>query len=133
MKVLFVCTGNACRSPLAEALLKKLRPDIYVDSAGTHAYYRIVDLTRRYAQKHGAEDLLKKVPDSLISKNLKEFDLIIAMEPMHKEAILSQNSNCSDKIIVWNIKDPYFLIFNSASREFDRIRSKVAKLSKALR
>ncbi|MHA2405466.1 MAG: arsenate-mycothiol transferase ArsC, partial [Candidatus Hermodarchaeia archaeon] len=36
MKVLFVCTGNACRSPAAEALLKKFNPQIDVDSAGTH-------------------------------------------------------------------------------------------------
>ncbi|MBC1424822.1 low molecular weight protein arginine phosphatase [Listeria seeligeri] len=37
MNVLFVCTGNTCRSPLAEKILKDLRPDIAVRSAGTHA------------------------------------------------------------------------------------------------
>ncbi|UCH71344.1 MAG: low molecular weight protein arginine phosphatase, partial [Candidatus Bathyarchaeota archaeon] len=35
MKVLFVCTGNSFRSPVAEALLKKLRNDLEVESAGT--------------------------------------------------------------------------------------------------
>jgi protein-tyrosine phosphatase len=34
-RVLFVCTGNAYRSPISEALLKKLGPDWVVDSAGT--------------------------------------------------------------------------------------------------
>ncbi|MBF2459820.1 low molecular weight protein arginine phosphatase [Listeria seeligeri] len=37
MNVLFVCTGNTCRSPLAEKILKDLRPDIAVRSAGTRA------------------------------------------------------------------------------------------------
>jgi protein-tyrosine-phosphatase len=34
VKILFVCTGNAHRSPVAEALMKKFRPDIKADSAG---------------------------------------------------------------------------------------------------
>jgi protein-tyrosine-phosphatase len=43
MRVLFVCSGNTCRSPLAEAIAKKLvadagRTDIEVSSAGTHAW-----------------------------------------------------------------------------------------------
>lgn len=43
MHVLFVCSGNTCRSPLAEALFRHLlsgagRPDVTVSSAGTGAY-----------------------------------------------------------------------------------------------
>jgi len=43
MHVLFVCSGNTCRSPLAEAVLRRLlatagRTDITVSSAGTGAY-----------------------------------------------------------------------------------------------
>ena len=40
-KILMVCLGNICRSPLAEGILKsKLNPDFYiVDSAGTSAYH----------------------------------------------------------------------------------------------
>lgn len=37
MNVLFVCTGNTCRSPLAEKILQDLRPDLDVRSAGTRA------------------------------------------------------------------------------------------------
>jgi protein-tyrosine-phosphatase len=43
MRVLFVCSGNTCRSPLAEALFRRMldeagRRDITVESAGTGAY-----------------------------------------------------------------------------------------------
>ncbi|MCW4016996.1 MAG: hypothetical protein NWF06_11555 [Candidatus Bathyarchaeota archaeon] len=130
--MLFVCTGNACRSPLADALLKKLRPDIEIDSAGTYAYYKVVDLTRRYAEEHGASEFLKSVPDSLDSKNLCVYDLIVAMEREHEQAILDQAPDCGDKIVVWHISDPYQLPYKQASREFDKIKSKVANLAKTL-
>jgi protein-tyrosine-phosphatase len=132
LKVLFVCTGNACRSPLADALLKKFRPDLDVDSAGTYAYYKVVDLTRRYAEQEGATEFLKKVPDSLTSKNLPEYDLIVAMETEHENAILRQSPECKDKVEVWHINDPYQFPFKQACNEFDKIKSKVAHLAKSL-
>ena len=43
MKILFVCLGNICRSPLADGILrrkvKELNVEILVDSAGTAAYH----------------------------------------------------------------------------------------------
>lgn len=42
MKLITVCTGNICRSPMAEGLLRHLlnaREDIAIDSAATHAYH----------------------------------------------------------------------------------------------
>ena len=35
MKVLFICTGNICRSPMGELLLPQFMPDLESDSAGT--------------------------------------------------------------------------------------------------
>ncbi len=132
MKVLFVCTGNACRSPLADALLKKSRPDIDVDSAGTYPYYKVVDLTRRYVDQEGASEYLKTVPDSLHSKNLHSYDLIVAMEMEHEKAILRQSPECINKVLVWHITDPYALPYKQAIQTFDKIKSKVANLAKSL-
>ena len=132
VKVLFVCTGNACRSPLADALLKMLRPDIDVDSAGTHAYYKVIDMTRRYAEQEGAIEFLKCVPDSLASKNLCDYDLIVAMETEHEDAILRQTPKCADKVDVWHIIDPYMLPYKQAQQTYNKIKSKVAQLAKTL-
>ncbi len=38
MKVLFLCTGNSCRSQMGEILLRRLRPDWEVHSAGVEAH-----------------------------------------------------------------------------------------------
>jgi protein-tyrosine-phosphatase len=132
VKVLFVCTGNACRSPLAEALLKKLRSDVDVDSAGTHAYFRVVGLTQRYAEKEGAGEYLKDAPEDLDSKNLCDYDVIVAMESQHQDAIVRQSPDCADRVVVWHIADPYAEPYKQAEQIFEKIKSKVAQLAKSL-
>jgi protein-tyrosine-phosphatase len=132
VKVLFVCTGNACRSPLAEALLKKFRPDIDVDSAGTHAYFRVVGLTRRYAEKEGADEFLKDAPEDLEMKNLCDYDVIVAMESPHQEAVVRQSPECADRVVVWHIADPYAEPHEQTQQIFEEIKSEVAHLAKSL-
>ena len=132
MKVLFVCTGNACRSPVAEALLKKLKPKIDVNSAGTHAYYRIVEIARDYLISQKAEQYLKKVPEGLESKQLHNYDLIVAMETKHEKFIISRYPKCADKIVVWNIDDPYKLPEEYVESTFNNILQKTKELADSL-
>jgi len=132
MKVLFVCSGNAHRSPLAEALLKKLRSDLEVDSAGLHVAIPISEEVRRYLAREDAEQYLKKVPENLESKRLNGYDLIVAMEQRHKDYVLSRCPKCEDKIVVWNIEDPYFLEHEEAEKVYRQIEEKVRELAKSL-
>jgi protein-tyrosine phosphatase len=132
VKVLFVCLGNAHRSPLAEALLKKLRPDWDVESAGVHTGIPISEDVRRFLLEEGAEQNLKNAPEDLRSKQLDAFDLIVAMEQEHKEAVLIRCPQCADRIVVWNVEDPYFMTQEDALRIYVQIKEKVAELSNGI-
>ena len=132
MKVLFVCSGNAHRSPLAEALLKKLRPDIEVDSAGLQIAIPISEEAKKFLARDNALRYLKKFPESLDSKQLNDYDLIIAMESRHRDAVLSKCPECRNKIVVWNIADPYFLPHEYAERIYLQIKNKVTELARSL-
>ena len=132
MKVLFVCSGNAYRSPVAEALLRRLRPDINVDSAGTDPAIPISQDAKKYLARENAEQHLKKTPEGLSGKQLDEYDLIVAMEPRHKHVILSKCPECPNKIVVWNIDDPYFLPNGYAEKVFAQIKDKVLELADSL-
>lgn len=132
LKVLFVCSGNAYRSPVAEALLKKLRPDITVDSAGIDPAIPISREAKEYLARENAEQHLKKNPEGLESTQLGEYDLIVVMEPRHKDVVLTKCPECAGKIVVWNIDDPYFLPHGYAEKVFRQIKDKVHELADSL-
>lgn len=132
MKILFVCSGNAYRSPVAEALLKKLKPEIVVDSAGIDPASLISEYAKKYLSRENAHNFLKKTPEGLDDKKLNEYDLIIAMEPRHKDHVLSRCPECRDKMVVWNIEDPYFLPHGYAEKIFKQIKDKVSELVNSL-
>jgi protein-tyrosine phosphatase len=132
MKVLFVCSGNAHRSPLAEALLKKLRPDLEVDSAGIRVAIPVSEEVKKYLIKENAEQYLKKYPESLDSKKLQQYDLIVAMEKRHKDMISTKCQECQNRIIVWNVEDPYLLQGEAIKRIYEQIKQKVAELADSL-
>lgn len=129
MKILFVCLGNAFRSPVAEALLKKLKPEIEVDSAGINPGIPIAEVAKRYLAKENAEKYLKKIPEDLSEKNLESYDLIVAMEPRHKDIVLGKCPECKDKVIVWGITDPYLMPSGRAEEIFELVRQKVKELA----
>ena len=91
MKVLFVCTGNTCRSPLAEVMARKLArerglADVTFGSAGTGAYNgasasegsMLVGVERRL-------DLSRHRSRTLTPELVAESDLILGMSDQHVE------------------------------------------------
>jgi len=131
MKVLFVCHGNAYRSPLAEALLKKLRPDLKVDSAGLHIAIPVSGEIKEYLRKLNAAKYLKDFPESIDEKDLRDYDVIVTMDQKVRNAVLRKCPDCENKIVAWNIKDPYFEE-QEEKRIFNEIESKVRELAGSL-
>ncbi|MFB6215518.1 MAG: low molecular weight phosphatase family protein, partial [Candidatus Aenigmatarchaeota archaeon] len=60
MSILFVCTGNSFRSPLAEALAAKHIPNIQVESAGTSRASTIAETTMEFAEEEGVKEYIKE-------------------------------------------------------------------------
>lgn len=132
MKILFVCTGNSFRSPVAEALLKKFRKDITVDSAGISPAGWIANGAKNFLEKENAAAFLKERPEAVELKNLEEFDLIVVMEEEHKRNMVARWPQLEGKIEVWNVEDPYFLPRGSAQKIFEEIKREVQKLAEKL-
>ena len=132
MKILFVCTGNSFRSPIAEALLKELRSDLEADSAGTRPASMIAPNARRLLEAEKASKNLKRTPEGIEQKNMEEYDLIVVMEEEHKSHILKEHPQLEEKILVWNIDDPYLLPAGSDRRVLKEIKEKVRELCASL-
>lgn len=132
MKILFVCTGNSFRSPVAEAFLKKFRKDLEVESAGMHPASAIAPNAKELLEEENAAEELKKVPEWVGEKNLSEYDLIIVMEERHKQQIVMFHPQIQNKITVWYIEDPIYLPAGSDKRALEKIKKKVKKLAASL-
>jgi len=133
LKVLFVCSGNSYRSPVAEALLRKYAPaSVEVDSAGTSPINFISDHAKKFLQRENASKYLKKNPEGLETKPLRDYDIIVAMEMKHRFSILRRCPECSGRIEVWNINDPYYTSAEYEEEVYQQIKTKVEELTERL-
>ena len=85
MKILMVCLGNICRSPLAEGILQKKAAEAglnwEVDSAGTNGFHvgeSPHHLSEKVARSNGI-DISKQVSRQFIKEDFQRFDRIYAM------------------------------------------------------
>ena len=87
-RVLFVCTGNICRSPTAEGVFRHavaaagLEQKILVDSAGTHGYHlgHPPDRRTQLAAAQRGYDLANLRARQVTGQDFAEFDYILAMD-----------------------------------------------------
>ena len=118
---------------MAEALLRKyayLR--VKVDSAGSSPINSISDHAREFLLRENASEYLKKYPEGLETKPLRDYDLIVAMELKHKFSILRRCPECSSRIEVWNIDDPYDTSKEYEEEIYRQIKTKVKQLAERL-
>ena len=122
MKVLMVCLGNICRSPLAEGILKAKSTNIIVDSAGTAGYHvgsspdkRSIEIAKKYNI-----DLRNQKARQFNTNDFNDFDKIYVMDNDNYSKIISlaQNQEERNKVdLILNetlpkqfksVPDPYY-------------------------
>lgn len=127
VKVLFVCMGNICRSPMAHGVFRQLVRDeglaeyIEIDSAGTHGYHLDEPPDRRAiltAARRGVEidDLRARRAEP---RDFHDFDYVLAMDqenylslsaicPRGMEAKLSLFMDFAPELRTREVPDPYY-------------------------
>ena len=123
-KVLMVCLGNICRSPLAQGILEsKVNPeDVEVDSAGTGAYH-VGELPDKrsiqVANKYGIDLTSQRARQFKVS-DFDDFDLIYVMDQSNRNNVLqlARDENDRNKVRLildeidpnanLEVPDPYF-------------------------
>ena len=123
-KILMVCLGNICRSPLAEGILqsKVNKALVYVDSAGTAAYHvgNLPDERSIAVAKQYGIDISKQQARKFTEKDFLKFDIIYAMDKSNYQHIISLATSDEDlekvKMILneslpdknYSVPDPYY-------------------------
>ncbi len=106
MKILYICTGNCFRSPVAEALTKKYRPEFETKSAGVNPADHIAQGAQDLLRDRGALDLVKEEPDSISKETVDSAERIIVMESNHKEHLYEKFEVDGKEVECWNVADP---------------------------
>lgn len=152
VKVLFVCTGNICRSPTAHGVFRALVEReglggrIAVDSAGTHAYHVGEPPDRRSteaARRRGVElkDLRAR---QVIKADFDAFDLILAMDrghfgllsgqcPPERQDSLALFLSFAPQFNILDVPDPYYGAGDGFERVLDMIEAGSAGLLEYIR
>ena len=102
LDILFVCTGNTCRSPLAEVLLRNLlsrqNREVCVGSAGLWATPGSPASAGSRSVTQGDEDLSTHGARQVDSILVAKADLILTMTTAHRKALVDQYPDLAGKI-----------------------------------
>ncbi len=148
VKILMVCLGNICRSPLAEGLLAaKLPQDKFiVDSAGTGNYHIGKQPDQRsilIAQKNGL-DITNQRGRQFTSKDFDEFDYIYVMDSSNYDNVIDLAKTDTQKKKVdmilnhlfpgenVDVPDPYYGLQNGFDMVYEMLDETCDILAKKL-
>jgi len=140
MKLLFVCLGNTCRSPMAEAWVNHLSNerdlDLYAESAGTLGYDggAQTEASNVIRNNTGKDLLASHKCRSMAEVDATEFDLILTMEERLKHSIPGDNVYSLFEYggSSGDVDDPYGGSYADYQSSFTQIREGVARMLRRL-
>ncbi|GIJ76369.1 Protein-tyrosine-phosphatase [Micromonospora phaseoli] len=105
LSVLFVCTGNSARSPIAEALLRRQAAgQVQVTSAGSHPAPRLHRHTVRVLADHFGVDVAAQRPRHLDTLTGHRFDYVITLCDKARE--VGPGASDRTRLLHWSVPDP---------------------------
>lgn len=109
MNILFVCTGNTCRSPMAEGYLRSKGIDgVTVSSRGLASDGSPVSQNSKTAMAEAGIDIGSHISKQLTQNDVKQADKIICLSPSHKAVLLSAGVPADKLFVLGNgISDPF--------------------------
>ena len=109
IKVIFVCYGNACRSPMAEIICNSFgKKKIIAESAEVCPALPHIDVDKPTiaVMEEISLDISKHKPRHIHSVDLSPFDILINMSPVAAQDLFENYQPFSGKIIEWDVTDP---------------------------
>ncbi|HPM39410.1 MAG TPA: arsenate reductase ArsC [Bacteroidales bacterium] len=137
MKILIICTGNSCRSQMAEAFLQSFDSNVIVFSAGTKPENKVDDMAIAVMQELGI-DISQKIPKS-VEKYINEYwDYVITVCDNAKETCPVFLGDVRHRIHIGfedpsNIQGSYEYRLNEYRRIRDEIKEKFLQLYNEIR
>jgi protein-tyrosine phosphatase len=137
--VLFVCTGNICRSPTAEAVLRHLAKqagvELQVESAGTGGWHvgRPPDERAQHHARGRGYDLSAQRARQVARRDFEVFDHIVALDRGHLAALQAQcptRHRAKLRLLVpgGDVPDPYYGGAEGFERVLDMVEAACAGL-----
>jgi len=127
--ILFVCYGNTCRSPMAEGLAKKLLPDhVDIQSAGLSPVFEgAVEETVEIMKDESGVDISSHRTRSIVDVEPERFDYIIVLDAGVHEMLKYRYPRLLDRMILWDIPDPFGHDREAYERAAEKIRQLIQK------
>ena len=114
-KIVFVCLGNICRSPMAEFVMKDLTNQVYIESRATSSWEHgnpIHPGTQKIFRKHNISYDSTKTSQQISQKDFETFDLIIGMDSQNIQDLKRMApSSVQEKIFQFtdkSVPDPWY-------------------------
>jgi arsenate reductase (thioredoxin) len=136
-RVLFVCLGNACRSPIAEAIARSIANNVIEPaSAGLYPLGRLPEATEQILRANGYSiEGLSSKPLTLEAVQLA--DHVVNMSGEDIDLHLPRNSpeavRLARKMEVWDVQDPYGEDTATYQRILEHLESRIVLLAARLR